>query len=160
MSSILTSYELGNAQIAALLDRVSRLYPGGIPTAALRSAQKVSTVKALRCAIIAVGVPETLDQGLSTLAQAICTKGLRLTLEDCAILGAPMESCSGEALEGLVAKIAAPVVILCGGTLAPGTVKEISGAVVLTSHALSEVAQVVETKRRFWEHLKLIIPRL
>jgi len=160
MSSNANTDQLGASQLAALLDRVGRSYPGGIPSAAIRASSKVTPEKALRCAIIVVGAAEPLDQNLSTLAQAICTKGLRLALEDCAIVAASSESCEGQALESLMGQIAAPVVIVCGGSMAPGTLKEVGGAVVLASHALPEVAQVVDTKRRFWEHLKLIIPRL
>lgn len=151
---------MGSIQLAALLDRVGRSYPGGIPSAAIRTPPTVVSERRFRCAILAVGASDPLDQSLAALAEAICTKGLRLELEECAILAASSESCEAQALERLVAKVAAPVVILCGGSIAPGTLKEVGDSVVLASHALLEVAQVVETKRRFWEHLKLIIPRL
>ncbi len=147
-------------QLASLLDRVGRLYPGGIPTDAIEAGNIVRSENSPRCAIIAVGAPEPLDAVHMALAQAVCTKGLRLSLEQCAIVTAPTESPSGADLESLISRIAAPVVIVCGGAMVPGTVKELSGAVVLASHSLAEIAEVVETKRSFWEHLKLIMPRL
>jgi hypothetical protein len=158
------SSAVGSDQLVGILDRIGHLYPRGIPTSAIRAdnsfdPQTVPRWK-FRCAIIAVGSSEPLDESLATLAQAICTKGLRLPLDECAILAVTSESCEGEALESLVARVAAPVVVLCGGRTIPGTLRELEGTVILSSYSLSEVACVVETKRGFWEHLKLIVPRL
>lgn len=148
------------AQLLRFLDLQGRCYPGGIPKRLIRSAAHEQVVCPPQCALIQCGARDGLDERLSTLAGAVCTKGLRLPLERCLVRGFSGLEMSDRELETLVAEVGAPVLIICGKGLDPGRKRELQGAVVLFSYGLDQVAESGDIKRRFWEHLQTVIPHI
>jgi len=146
--------------LAGLLDRVSRLYPFGVPKQFLKPEACQVAGEQSRCALLHVGEDLNGNQKLTALAEAICTKGLRLSLEHCVLRSVSEAELNDQGLASLVAKIGAPVVIVCKESDQAGSIEELNGAVVLTSFPLNQIVDNVDVKRKFWEHLKLIIPRL
>jgi hypothetical protein len=155
MSSFTTSEEL-----YGYLDKISRLYPGGIPRSSIPEAKPEATTVKPRCALFYMTASGDAVEQLSILAEAICTKGLRVPLEQCVVRSIEAIDVTGDGLAQLVRQANSPVVVLCGSSLPAGKVSEVEGAVVLTSFSLEQVGQNADLKRQFWEHLKLVIPRI
>lgn len=146
----------GEAQrLAGFLDRVARGYPGGIPAKAIAAGRRSAELPPKRCVLLAVGTSDTLDERLATLAHAIGAKGLRLSDEQFVVRSVHSPPVDDSALASLIEELSASVVIVCGGSASPGTQREVAGAYVLETYELTQIADNADTKRRFWEHLKL-----
>jgi hypothetical protein len=147
-------------QLIGLLDRIARSYPGGIPIASIRKPQAIQAAQPLSCVLISLGSLSVASESTAKLAQAICEKGLRLALESCSIRNFSDETIGDEDLGFIIRETGAAVLIVCGKQGGNRGVKEFNGALVLRSYALADVAASAEIKRRFWEDLKLVMPRL
>ena len=143
-------------QILSFLDRVAQRYPAGIPKSSVSTFQAPN----YRCALLCIGAEERLCDHMSALAQAICTKGLRLSADECVIRSVPTPFDVEGHLPSLVSELRASHVIICGGTTSPGVLQTVLGVEVLHSYQLEQVAADASIKRQFWEHLQLIIPRI
>jgi|GEM_PF-1748905 len=149
-----------NEEICGYLDKISRLYPSGIPRSLIPKVIPTVAAAQPRCALLYVVEEGAASEQLATLAGAICTKGLRVPLDHCVVRSVVSADIEGEGLAKLVSQVGAAVVVLCGSSLAPGEVAQLGGAVILTSFSLAQVGQNAEVKRQFWDHLKLVIPRI
>lgn len=143
-------------QILCLLDRVLRDYPSGIPQSAIKTVVASQPL----CALLCVGCDEPLSDLLSDLAQAICTKGLRLTAEQYVIRAIPAPFDCRAHLPEILEEIGCSYAILCGGSLKPGELSTVGGVEVLQSYDLAQISNDAALKRRFWEHLQSIIPQI
>jgi len=144
------------SQIIGLLDRVARLYPRGVPVRAIRNTPVTLNSKSTVCLLISLGAPEGLEDSMDKLAQAICTKGLRVPIEHCSIRGWSRPDITDEELTALISETSAFKVVVCGEPDGSICVKSIGDALVLRSYALSRIASDPDIKRLFWEDLKTV----
>jgi hypothetical protein len=147
-------------QLLAILDKVARCYPGGIPRGAISAPHVQSKIAAVDCVLVALEPAGKLEERLRALAEAIGTKGLRLSAERFLVRSVPAGSFGDVELQALVPELAPKVMVVCGGGASPGTLVEVGDTLLLHSYGLSLIADSVDTKKRFWEHLKLVMPRL
>ncbi len=150
-----------SARTLGILDRSATLYPGGIPKALIRARSTRVSIQALHCALVVVS-QAPLGAELLELAKAICTKGLKLSLDLCKIDTVSREElASQDSIKALVTRQGADVVIICGGSATGGKLVEFpNGLSALLTYSLDEVASDTEKKRLFWGDIKLILPRL
>jgi len=151
---------LSREELARFLDRVSHLYPHGIP----RETVVAPAPRTHRFAVgFVVPAPDPLPESLRLLLEGITIKGLsldpaRTTTKLCSVADANALSA---AVDELVNMEDANVVVVLGAIAeAPGTWREVSGRPVLHTRSLGEIESDKGIKREFWGHLQGVIAKM
>lgn len=145
--------------LARYLDRVRRLYPTGLPKAALRVAQSATV-----CALVVVTDKPSLPDPERDLLEAICVKGLKVPFDRCSVTVVRPRSNIVDALQSIRESRGgdAAVTIVFGAEGPLGAVQS-SGAsapALLHTHALERIGADQGAKRDTWGHLKALLPFL
>lgn len=141
-------------QTASFLDKIRRLYPYGVATRYIVAPAAPAANVELgpkACALLVV-LPEgrALDDDRLTLVEAICTKGLKLSLDRCVVQGISDE----QPIDAALSSLNAPVCVVFGGGTQAGKVAEVDQKVVLHTYALDRIASDGSIKREFWKQLQ------
>ncbi len=151
---------LSNTQILGTLDRLSKLYPGGIPRSAItRRSPSLKTTTENKLALI-VQTEKNLDESERTLVEAICGKGLKLSPDRYEVSCVDSAMLSGDLIRDISASSRFTAVLILGTNRQPGTFESFNQTAVIWSYSLSEIASDPFKKRNFWEHLKRLMPVL
>lgn len=135
------------SELAAILDKVARNYPHGIPQNAIATPAILSTPS---CTFLLVHDSESIRETHAELIDAICTKGLKLdrTLCHVRVISDSDRDWGGSS---------SPITLVLGSSRAPGTIETIGGATCLFSHSIEEIASNPGSKREFWGHLQALL---
>ena len=141
--------------LARYLDRVRRLYPLGVPRAALRP-PTLSTL----CSLVVVTESPALSGSERELLEAICVKGLRCPFERCAVTVVRPRSDILEALKSIEGhhQVPPPVTIVFGAEGRLGELQDGQGQALLHTHPLERIGSDQAAKRETWGHLKAVLP--
>ena len=154
---------MSESSYATTLSALKRLYPFGVPSRFLVEQKKSgprrleNTLKKLAFVGSIPGSSEGAPYsgpGGELLAAAI-TKGLKLSLNDVVLLNT--DSGSGATFD----EVSARVLVLFDSAFQEvgantGTVSEHRGKRVIRTHGLAAILASQQSKREFWEHLKLL----
>jgi hypothetical protein len=151
---------LSTPQILGLLDRMAKLYPAGIPKNAIKKAPPATIMVSNKKLVLIAQSEKPLKDDERSLAEAICTKGLKLPYEQCEILSLGADKLSIEVLNELSAKFLCRAILILGADKPVGTVETFNTTLTLWSYSLSEIASEPAKKREFWEQLKRVISAL
>jgi len=151
--------QLSATQILSLLDKVAKLYPGGIPKSAVVAPMVNTTAQDHKRVLLLALSENSLEPALMTLAQAICIKGLKLPLAQCEIRSIAADSISRDEAVKIAQPIKFPIIIILGGGNQPGTFEHSEGSNILWSYSITDIASDPIKKRDFWEQLKGTINR-
>jgi hypothetical protein len=143
------------------LDKIARSYPYGVARQAIRRVTTdASNGYASDCALIMVGGQTALSPSEQTLLDGIITKGLKLSIDRCAVCQLDSTKVVGQELESLVRDLKARVVVVLGSPAAPGSRQLVGEVPVLHTYALARIGGEVAIKREFWSHLQGILPNV
>jgi hypothetical protein len=151
---------LSTPRILATLDRIGKLYPGGIPRGLIKQTISVAATPSGKKLVLLIESARELEADGRALAEAICGKGLKLPLEQCEILCFSEERLSLEGIKEIFSQFGCRAVLILGTKKPAGQFERFSDRVALWSHSLKEIASEPSKKRDFWEHLKSLIPVL
>jgi hypothetical protein len=162
--------------LSTFLRSVESLYPGGIPRALLRAARELPKVAPSAFILFVEHVSDSSDEAAEQkLFQAIVEKGLSLPIssaeliylrtdDDSSLVVQVKEAIRRKGASCLVGLGARTARILCDSNLEFETLRskwlEFENVPLLVSYPLSEVADQVSIKRRFWDDLKLVRTKL
>jgi hypothetical protein len=143
-----------NPQVASFLDKIRRLYPYGVATryiVATAAAAPNVELEPAACALLVV-LPEgrALDDERLALMEAICTKGLKLSLDQCVVTDISDE----QPIDAALSSMNAAVCVVFGSGTQAGRVVEINQKVVLYTYSLDRIASDGAIKREFWKQLQ------
>jgi hypothetical protein len=148
-------------QVASFLDKVRRLYPYGVANryivAPAAVAADVESQQADCALLVVLQEGRSLDEERLSLIEAICTKGLRLSLDQCVVQGIP----DNQPIDAALSLLNAPVCVVFGGGTQAGRVIELEQKVVLHTYPLDRIASDGSIKREFWKQLQeSVLPRI
>jgi hypothetical protein len=151
---------LSTPRILAMLDRIVKLYPGGIPRGLIKQTSSVAASPSGKKLVLLIESAREIEADGRALAEAICSKGLKLPLEQCEVLCLSEERLSLEGIKEISSQFGCRAVLILGAKKPAGQFERFSDRVALWSHSLKEIASEPSKKREFWEHLKSLIPIL
>ena len=149
---------LSTPRILATLDRIAKLYPGGIPQELIKQVSSVGVAPEVKRLVLLIDSDRKLEADGRALAEAICCKGLKLPLEQCEILCLTGERLSLDSIKDISSQLGCRAALILGTKRSAGEYEKFNDRVALWSHSLTEIASEPLKKREFWEHLKLLIP--
>jgi hypothetical protein len=149
--------QLSATQVLALLDKVAKLYPAGIPKAAVKSPGLSSKAQDVKRVLILAMSRDSLQTAEVALAQAICSKGLKIPVEQSEIRAVSKAEISRDEIIEISRSIKCPRILVLGESHIPGAFEQIDGAHILWSYSLADIASDPTRKRDFWEQLKMMI---
>ena len=149
------------------LDRIRSLYPHGVAEAMITlpeetlhgSQQGVKKVRFVLCVVSQTSQPLSAES--EALIEAICTKGLGLTMTQCEVRAYAAEQFSEDIFLKDMQSCPGSVAVLMGDISKPNSVTVSSALTVLRTYSLEKIAGDAEVKRAFWKQLQAsILPLL
>ena len=155
---------LTREQLLLYLDRVHRLYPGGVPRELVVTPERhADTSSAVPKIGYVVPAPGALPESLVTLLKTITEKGLSLDESDSVVRSCDVADRSAllAAIGELATSVSPAVIVVLGSTAEPPGTWRSEGAVpVLHTHSLGEIEANKTVKREFWGHLQAVIAKI
>lgn len=149
--------QLSATQVLALLDKVAKLYPAGIPKAAVKSPDLSSKAQDAKRVLILALSRDSLQTSEVALAQAICAKGLKIPVEQSEIRAISKAEISRDEIIEISRSVKCPRILVLGASRIPGAFEQIDGAHILWSYSLADIGSDPTKKRDFWEQLKVMM---
>lgn len=153
---------------AVLLDKVARLYPGGVPNVLVKAPREEPQVRetAPRVLFIVVHANGKVPQADADFLASVASKGMKLSESEYVVTTAADLSQAGTLLRESCAAnhpraaiiFGAP--ILSGPEPLAGPSSEAGGVLVLRGPELSHLASNADAKRNFWKVLQGILPHV
>jgi hypothetical protein len=156
-----TAEQKGNYSIA-FLDKVRRLYPLGVPVAAIAAPRVVVKEEPqVACAVYVISERDSssglaeMSAGDRALIEAICGKGLRLPMDACVVRSLKESPAVHEELIEEIQKSSAKVALVFGGACdALGRPQAVGSTVCIQTHPLDVIANTMDLKKEFWRQLQ------